>query len=237
MGDQEETNVDEVAEDVETGEPAAEEESAGDAEDAPTSESDEDGAATDGKESPEAEDVDEDEEPPTRKPRTKADWVAFRRGKKLERQQQAAEGQGEADDEDDDDLDIDDDDAKVIDKVVSKRLEPILKREEETELKSEINDFVADNPDFKPYVNKALKWAQHPTWKNVPTKQLMFAVAGDNLLKMGADRTKASQDKARRTGTGRGRAGSNTGGTKPVSEMTDEEFEKEVQAVKLGQSK
>jgi len=233
MGDQEETNVDEVAEDVETGEPDTEEENTGDAEDA-NSESDEDGEATeDGDESPEA----EDEEPPTRKPRTKADWVAFRRGKKLEKQR-AAQEQGEADEDEDDDLDdIDEEDAKVIDKVVSKRLAPILREREVNELRSEIEDFVAENPDFKPYVNKAVKWAQHPTWKDIPTKQLMFAVAGDNLLKIGSQRTKAAQDKARRTGTGKGRSGSNTGGSKPVAEMTDAEFEAEIQAVKLGQSR
>lgn len=178
----------------------------------------------------------EDEEPPTRKPKTNADWVALRRQKKLEKVQKEKE-QGEdkegEDDAEDDDLDMSDEDAKLIDKVVSKRLAPIEQERQETQLKGEINDFIATNPEFAPFKDKALKWAKHPSWKDIPTKQLMFAVAGEKLLKIGATREKQAGDKARATKTGTNTGGDATG-KKPVWEMSDAEFAKEVEAVKLG---
>jgi len=188
--------------------------------------------ATDDVEEPE----DVDEEPPTRKPRTNADWVALRRKQKLEK---ATKGQGETNYEDDDlededdDLGVSEEDAKIIDRVVSKRLAPYEQQQQQAELQGEINEFVSANPDFKPYAARALKWAQHPSWKDVPTKQLMFAAAGDNLLKMGAKRSKQAAEKARKTKTGTGQAGNSTKG-KAVADMTDEEFQNEILRVKTG---
>lgn len=236
MGDEETTNVDEVAEDVEEGAPDTETPEA-DTEDAPSGESDEgEGDATEGEESP---DGDEDEEPPVRKPRTNADWVALRRQRKLEKQAKGKQ-QGEADDVDDEDndddlSDVSEEDLKIIEKVLDRRLKPIEQEREVLSIKTEIDEFVAQNPDFKPYANRALKWSQHPTWKNVPTKQLMFAAAGDNLLKMGAKRSQSAAEKARRQSTGKGTTG-NLGGAKPVAEMTDEEFEQQLIRVKTGQA-
>lgn len=188
---------------------------------------------TDGEEDQEA----EDEEPPTRKPRTNADWVALRRQRKLEKQKAGKGEQGEDEDDesyDDEDDDVDEEDAKIIEKVVSKRLAPFEKQQEIATLRGEINDFIAENPDFKPFAEKALKWAQHPSWKDVPTRQLMYAAAGDKLLKIGATRAKNAAIKTQKTKTGTG-TGGNTGGTKPVMEMTDAEFEQEIQRVKTGQ--
>lgn len=221
---------DEAAEDVV--EEAAEDNAAEEAEteeDNSTEESDaeEDGAA-------EEEDTEEaaDEEPPTRKPRTNADWVALRRKQKLEKQNASKEEQGEAeDDESDEDDDVNDEDAKLIDQRIEKALTPLKEKEYENEVKGEIDEFVAKNPDFKKYTAKALKWAKHPSWRDVPTKQLMHAVAGEDLLKIGANRAKQVADKTKKTKTGAGNAGG-SGGTKPVAEMSDEEFEQEIQRVK-----
>ncbi len=181
--------------------------------------------------------AEDDEEPPTRKPRTNADWVALRRQNKLEKQKAGKGEQGEDEDdesyEDDEDDDVDEEDAKIIEKVVSKRLAPFEKQQEIATLRGEINDFIAKNPDFKPFAEKALKWAQHPSWKDVPTKQLMYAAAGDKLLKIGATRAKQVAIKTQKTKTATGTGGS-AGGTKSVMEMTDEEFEQEIQRVKTG---
>jgi len=187
----------------------------------------EEGAAED--EEPQA---DEDAEPPTRKPRTNADWVALRRQQKLNKQKAGKGEQGEAEAEDvDEDDDVDEEDAKLIDKRIERHLAPLKEKEYLQELRTEINEFVATNPDFKPFAEKALKWAQHPSWKDVPTKQLMYAAAGDKLLKMGAIRAKQVAIKTQKTKTGTN-SGGNSGGTKPVAEMTDAEFEQEVLRVK-----
>lgn len=225
--------VDETAEDVNEGAAETAAEEAETAEDNSQEESDaaEDSAAD---EEEGAQDEDEDAEPPTRKPRTNADWVALRRQQKLDKQKAGKDEQGEDEnDSDEEDDDINSEDAKLIDKVVSKRLEPFEKATQLAEVKSEIDEFVAKNPDFKPFAAKALKWSQHPSWKDVPTKQLMHAAAGDKLLAIGAKRAKAAIAKANKTKTG-SNSGGDAGGKKAVSEMTDEEFENEILRVKTG---
>jgi len=193
-------------------------------------ESDEDASTT--KDEDNTEEAD-DEEPPTRKPRTNADWVALRRQRKLEKQADKSSDRGEADDEDEiEDEDISPEDAKVIDRVVQKRLEPILAEKEQESLKSEINTFIDANPDFKPFASKALKWAVHPSWKNVPTEQLMYAVAGKQLLTIGAKRREIADKKISQTKVG-GNSSQSTS-SKSVWDMSDEEFEQEVNRVKTG---
>jgi len=227
---------DEAAEDVveEAADTAAED--AGTEEDNSKEESDAADEGTAEEEEDTQEEEDKDEEPPTRKPRTNADWVALRRKQKLEKQNASKDEQGEDEDEDSEEEDVNDEDAKLIDKRIEKHLAPLKEKEALQELKSEIDEFVAQNPDFKPFAAKALKWGQHPSWKDIPTKQLMHAAAGDKLLSIGAKRAKAVAEKTQKTKTGTN-AGGNSGGTKPVMEMTDEEFEQEIQRVKTGGSK
>lgn len=237
MGDELDTNIDESVDDVEEVDSDEETE---DVEGADNSEqeSDDSGDETDKEGEEEDSEGDEDEEdeeaePPTRKPRTNADWVALRRKQKLDKarkQKEADEEQGE-DDEDDDDLDSED--AKLIEKIVNKRLQPLEEERETATVKSEIDEFVATNPDFKPFAAKALKWSKHPSWKDIPTKQLMFAAAGDKLMRIGAKRSKLADEKARKTKTATGNTGGDSGKKDPW-DMTDEEFEAEVQAVKSG---
>lgn len=228
--------VDETAEDVDEVADESAAEDAGAEEDNSKEESDaaDEGAAEDKEEDAQE---DDDEEPPTRKPRTNADWVALRRQQKLDKQKAEKGEQGEAEDEDsDEEDDVSEEDAKLIDKRIEKHLAPIKEKEALQELKSEIDTFVAANPDFKPFAAKALKWGQHPSWKDIPTKQLMHAAAGDKLLSIGAKRAKAVAVKTQKTKTGTN-TGGNSGGTKPVAEMTDEEFEQEIQRVKTGGAK
>lgn len=189
------------------------------------------------KESGDEDEEEEDDEPPTRKPRTPADFVALRRQKKLEKAKKGEEEQREMDDDEDDqadDLEINEEDAKIVEKIVDQRLKPFEQQQAVAAIKQEIDDFVASNPDFKPFADKAVKWALHPSWKNVPTQQLMYAVAGPKLLKIGAQRQIAAIKKANETKTGSS-TGGEAGSGKPVWEMTDAEFAKEVENVKLGQ--
>lgn len=196
----------------------------------------ESGAAEEGAAEDEEAQEDDDAEPPTRKPRTNADWVALRRQQKLKKQEAGKREQGEDEDaaedsDEEDEDDVNDEDAKLIDKRIEKHLAPLKQKEALQELKSEIDTFVSENPDFKPFAAKALKWAQHPSWKDVPTKQLMYAAAGDKLMAIGAKRQKAVIANTQKTKTG-ANTGGNTGGAKPVAEMTDAEFEQEIQRVK-----
>jgi hypothetical protein len=209
--------------------------SADDGEDTSHEESDtaDKGDAPSQKEEEPTEEEDDDAEPPTRKPRTPADWVALRRQRKLEREQKKAQ-ESKGEDEGAEDEEVSPEDAKIIDARVQKHLAPILQERAEAQLRSEINDFIAQNPEFKQYAAKAEKWAKHPSWENVPTEQLMYAVAGKELLKIGANRRAAAEAKARKS-TVSGGSPQGTAQTKAVWEMTPDEFSKEVERVKLGQ--
>jgi len=68
----------------------------------------------------------------------------------------------------------------------------------------------------------------------LPVKTIFYEVAGDKLLKIGADRkTKADEEaKGTQTGGGSNRAGS--GGEKPIWEMSKDEFEAEKERVRRG---
>ena len=226
---EEDTATEGAATDGETSESDAQEantDNSGTGEDNSTKESDKTGDESAQKDA-------DDEEPPTRKPRTNADWVALRRQRKLERERaKHNEEQGEAEDSEDDD--ISPEDAKIIEKVVAKKLQPFEEEREMQSIRSEINEFVANNPDFKEFVQKAEKWARHPSWKNVPTEQLMYAVAGKQLLTIGAKRREEADRKARETQVG-GNSTQGTGAKKPVWDMTDAEFKAEVDKVKTGQ--
>ena len=234
------TTVDETVDtDGETGDSDTTDETTEDTadEDNSTEESDDEGGESTDEEGDEEDEADEgeddDAEPPSRKPRTKEDFVKMRQSKKNQRQGDSEKEQGEADEDDGDD-DVSDADEEVVERIVDKKLAPVFEREQQAEVKAEIDEFVAANPDFKHIATKALKWSKHPTWKNVPTEQLMYAAAGNKLLRMGAKRGKAADEKARKTSTGKGST-SKTGSTKPVEEMSDEEFAAHVEGVKTGQ--
>ena len=172
-----------------------------------------------------------DEEPQTRK--RNADFIIARKNAKIAKlQDKAGKGADSEEDESDDD-NIDPEDQKVIGKQVEKILSPFIKQQAVAEDQKEIDDFVTQNPDFKPYAAKVAKFAQHPSRAGIPIKTLFYEVAGDDLLKIGADRAKKAGDKAKESGAGggtnRGNAG---GGTKPVSEMSQAEFEAEQNKVR-----
>lgn len=176
----------------------------------------------DGDEVPGEKDV--EDEPPSRKPKTPADWVALRRGKKIDKMQKQPEGGDDVDEEEDD---LDPQDRNAIDRRVQKHLEPLIQKEQIQELRNEINEFTAANPDFAKYSKSAEKWAQHPSWNEVPIEKIFYAIAGKDLLAIGAARRTAADEKAKHSKTG-GSSPTGGSGNKPVSAMTDAEFDQEV---------
>lgn len=165
-----------------------------------------------------------DEEPPARK--RNIDFILARKNAKIAKEKDKGNGK---DDEGDDDTDgIAPEDAAVIDKRVQKILSPFIDKQVAEENKQEADTFVAANPHFKPYLDKVLKWAGHPTRQNIPIESIFYEVAGKDLLKIGAELGKKADDKAKETNAGGGaNRGGNGGGTKSVWDMSTEEFEAE----------
>lgn len=219
-------------EDIETGDEADadEESSAEDASDEDADDADESGSSDEeGDDKGDEDKGDEDEEAPKRKSKTPADWVAFRRGKKLEKQArkgaQGEDGGQEEGGEGDDEL------TRKVTEVVGKALSPIISQAEQQEIQAEIGSFVQENPEFQPYASKVAKWSQDPAWANVPIDRIFFAVAGKDLLRIGATRKAAADTKAKQGRTGGGQS-QDGGGAKSWNDAPLDEVGKEIERIK-----
>src|SRR5690606_2976074 len=120
-------------------------------------------------------------------------------------------GGSTGDDADGADTEGDDNQTDAVAKEVAKQLAPFHAKAAAQEVERDIAAALNDNPDFKPFEAKAKRFALHPSRANVPIKSIFYEVAGDKLLKIGADRKKAADDKAKKGRTGGGNAnGSDT---------------------------
>ncbi len=183
-----------------------------------------DGTGESQKTDPNANPNDADEEPKTRK--RNIDFILARKNEKIKKLQGEKGGEQRPPEGDED---IDDEDAEIIDKRISKFMNPLLEKQAEDEDAKEIAEFVQKNPDFAKYANKVAKFSKHPTRKAVPISSIFYEVAGEDLIKLGADRARIADDKARESGSG-GSAG-NGGAEKSVWDLTPEEFTAKQQEV------
>jgi len=167
-----------------------------------------------------------DEEPTTRK--RNIDFINERHNRKAEKDANKDKNNIE----DDEDADIDDEDVEIIDKRVKKIIAPFISKVQADEDKQEIDAFVSANPDFKPYVEKVAKYAQHPSRSNMPIKAIFYEVAGDDLLKIGATRSKKADEEADKSKGGGGDGGESSVIEKPTWDMTLEEFAEKQQQVR-----
>jgi len=179
------------------------------------------------------EDDDDGSEPEVRPRMSTKDFIIQRQQKKIAKLKGRTDGEGSEEAGEDDEISQEDED--LITKVVAKKFAPILDKSLQAEDEQEIQGFLKDNPDFKPFEVKARRFMQHPSRRQLPIKSIFYEVAGDQLLKIGADRkTKADEDaKHTQTGGGSNRAGE--GEKKSVWDLTPEEFEAEQEKVRRQQ--
>jgi len=170
-----------------------------------------------------------DEEPKTRK--RNIDFILERKNEKIKKLEQKANGaDAEKEDEEEED-DLDPNDANIIQRHVAKALSPFLAKQMQDEDSQEIGDFIKQNPDFAPYQAKVQKFAQHPSRKDMPIKAIFYEVAGDDLLKLGADRAKKAGIESKKSRAGGG--GSSGGGSeKGVWDLSNDEFEAQKESVR-----
>lgn len=104
--------------------------------------------------------------------------------------------------ESDDDIEIDPEDEKRLNKILDKRLGGMaekLSRVEKLENEAEVNGFIAAKPEFAKFKPAILKYMEHPAYKNIPAHNIAKIVAGDNLMKLGAQKEREAQKKAKET--------------------------------------
>ena len=128
------------------------------------------------------------------------------------------------DENDDDDDGIDPEDEEMVNKVVRKHYGSKLDEVDLQADKAELSEFISDNPAFKPYQAKILKFWRDPSRNHLPVETVaMEAVGYKNLVKIGAKLEKqASINAKKEVNVG------NSGGLevkKKVKDMSDKEFD------------
>ena len=176
----------------------------------------------------------EDDEPQIRPRKTAKDFIIERQQKKIAKLQEKEQGDSYEDDKsEDEDDEINPDDEKVITRVLSKKLQPLFEDKMKAEDHAEVSEFIATHPEFAPYENKVRKFMQHESRRNLPIKSIFYEVAGDDLIKIGAERERKATEKAGHGSTG---GGSARGGlSKNDWDMTPEEFQAKKEHIRRGQ--
>lgn len=173
--------------------------------------------------------TDHDEEPQIRK--TRLDYIAERKEKRLERLKQERlskidrelEELGDNGDSESDDMEyIEDEDEKKVVKTMKKYFGESLDDISLKEVKTDVSSFVEKNPEFATYKDKIIKWAQHPAYAKVPIERLAYAVVGPEISKLLSSKKAELESEMDKSKLGGGsRRGTNK---KSVSDMTDDEF-------------
>jgi hypothetical protein len=182
-------------------------------------------------------DIDDGKEPEVKPRMSTKDFIIQRQKAKLAKKAKAGEGEegdGKGNEAGEDDEEFAPEDVSMINKVVSKTFAPIIDKTLAADDEREIQDFLTVNPDFKPFEAKARRYMQHPSRRQLPIKSIFYEVAGDKLMKIGADRAKAADEKAKSTQTGGGsnRAGE---GAKSDWDLPKDEFEAKQERIRRGQ--
>lgn len=164
---------------------------------------------------------DDDQEPAVRARKTAKDFIIERQARKIEK---LKNGETQKSDEEDD---VDPEDERVIAKVASKMLAPIFEERIEAEDKAEVQGFIAEHPEFKPYEARVMKAMKHPSRRQIPISDLFYATAGPDLIKIGAKKAKEAEDEAARSGTGGGTVRAEEGQKPDWANMGKDDFEKQ----------
>jgi hypothetical protein len=161
------------------------------------------------------------------------DFIIQRQQKKIADLKAGDNKGGEGGDPGDDDVNPEDE--AMINKVVAKNFAPIIDKTIAADDEKEIGSFLAENPDFKPYETKVRRFMQHPSRRQLPIESIFYEVAGPALIKLGADRQKLADEKAKNTQTG---GGSNRGGEggKTIADLTEAEFAARQEKVRRGEA-
>lgn len=193
--------------------------------------SDEEAAAAAAKKS-----EDDAKEPEVRKRKTPAEFIRERQARKAEKAKKAEEAH-DGDDEGERDDEIPEADQETIGKVAGEIVRPLIEKHLQSEDAAEVAEFLAkpENDVFAPYKEKALKWMNHPSRRNMPISSIFYEVAGPDLMRIGAERERKASEKARDTQAG-GNSSRGDGEAKSVWELSPEEFAAKQAAVRSKQN-
>lgn len=187
----------------------------------------------------EGDDINEDEEPATRKSAHNAFHAGQRIARKQVKEEKPEDGKGEeGDDEEGNGGKNEGGDQKTdptnIQDAVAEALKPFTDKMVEQETKDEVDNYISENPEFKPYAKKIMKFANHPTRKHLPIETVALeAVGRKGLLQIGAKRAQEADAEGKQTQSG-GTSTRNAPSGKSVKDMSLEEFEDYQNNIRFG---
>lgn len=136
-----------------------------------------------------------------------------------------------------DDEDIDPDDEKTISKIVDKKLSGVsesLKQLQSLKDANEVDALIRTSPEYSKYREVALKYMAHPSYANIPAKNIMAIVASNDLQKLGAQKEREAAKKAADTKGGGDTTRDLPTGKVDWANMSKEQFEIEKSKVLQG---
>ena len=137
---------------------------------------------------------------------------------------------GVADDGDDD---IDPEDKAQITKVVNKELSPLKATIQKQNDEIEVNSYITEHPEAAKYKPVMMKYLAHPTYKNIPVKNIAAIVMSGEMQKIGAAKERAAQKKVLESKGGNGsHVRTPAGGAKDYAKLSDKEMEAEIAKAK-----
>lgn len=119
----------------------------------------------------------------------------------------------------------------VIDSI-DKRNAAVLAEIDKKERMREVKDFFRDNPEFKEYSAKIEKTALHPKFWDISVDFIAKGYAYDQAQKLGVEKSKQADDEAVKAKTGGSSFKPLEQSEKDYWELSDSEFEKEVNKAK-----
>lgn len=184
-----------------------------------------DGADTGTDEGVEGEDGEEGDfqddgaEPTTR---SKDYFIGLRHGKKAAKAAQKTDG----DEDDGDDVGgLDPEDVELLDGAIKTAVKPLTEKLAAEEDAKELNNFLGENPHFKPYKAKIERFMKHETRRHLPVSTIaMEAVGPAEIMKIGARLARQADVKKGSSQGGTAGGGRQKQAGKSVSEMSDAEF-------------
>lgn len=119
-------------------------------------------------------------------------------------------------------------DKKFIEDKINTGLDPLRIENNELKIRSEIMEFVDDNPEYRPYKEQIMKFKSHPSgaYANIPAEYIARIVSFNDQQKLGAEKERLAQQRAQET---QGVGGSSTrkegSGEKNWLNASKEDFE------------
>jgi len=131
---------------------------------------------------------------------------------KIETRRKEQEKKKSKDGEEDEEEEVDPEDEVAIGKVVDKKTAELKKQILDQSNVVEVDALIRDNPELNKYRGVILKHMEHPSYSNIPARNIAAMVSSEDQQKIGAKKERDAAKKAKETQGGGSSARKTKGG-------------------------